>query len=252
MSQLPLSIHNPFMTQEKDYLPSEKNEALVMARNLYYGNPLYRQATLRTIGHFLTGLTPDSDSEEDMSEKEQKFQKEYFEHQMGLLSIKGREFLESLEIYGTAFCRVHRPFSRFLIHPQKSMFIPVDKVPFQNLSFSWSKFKYVLKSGDGKTYEMDFKDVPLKTVDGIAVSIVDPREIQLVHCNFSMKTSVLWDVPQSVRNSYKQTGYAAMFMINNTPRKFLEVVNTKDLLYGFAESDILMERCPTLVGFSNY
>lgn len=140
-------FNDPFMLNSNTYLPDNFETALEFALFLAVQNPVYTQATKRTVAHFLTDIQFVGKTGSTSEQNELKsFLIEDLDA-MGCLLQAGMEKF----IYGNSFMRIHYPFKRYLVDRRDGRYVQIPVEAF----------------GDEITYNCD----------DMTYSVPDPREL---------------------------------------------------------------------------
>lgn len=104
-------FNDPFLLNSNLYIPKDFYTALEFALYLAIKNPIYTQATRRTVSYFITEFAFVGDSGDS---RERSMLKEYLTDDLKLLDALQQAGMESF-IFGNSFMRINYPFNRYLI-----------------------------------------------------------------------------------------------------------------------------------------
>lgn len=247
-------FQDPFLLPSSATIPDNLDSALDFCKYLYYANPQYRRATIRTISHFVTdiefsGKTGDSRERDELDE--------FLRHQLNVFGML-LEMGEDWGAYGNAFSRIHFPFDRFLLDNRG------DKLKEYSFDmFDPSKIKYLYKDmmyevpdprtmhlaeAKRKTVKLKFIDRPSRDKSRIRLRKMDPRYVTLRHSIISGKTDVIYSFDPDFISSIKAGEW---WQANETPLVMLRAMaNDED--FCFYNGHVFHFKAPTISGVSNY
>ena len=245
---------DPFLLPSNQSMPTELNTALDFCQYLYYMNPQYRRASIRTISHFVTDIEFSGKSGDS---KERKELDTFLRHQLDIFGMM-LELGEEWAVYGNGFARIHFPTDRWLLDNRDNkyveysfdMFDPVDvKYLWQDVMYEVPDPKTMhLEQKKRKTIKLSFYDRPSKDLSRIKLRKLDPRYVTLQHSFISGRTQVIYRFePEFVGQIKKGFWWQA----NETPIPMLKALS-KDEDFCFHEGHVFHFKAPTISGISNH
>lgn len=244
---------DPFLLPSNQAIPTDINTAMDFCQYLYYMNPQYRRATIRTVSHFVTDFEFSGKSGDS---KERKELDTFLRHQLDIFGMM-LELGEEWGCYGNGFSRIHFPTDRWLIDNRDhyveysfDMFDPVD------IKYHWKEVQYEvpdpktmhLEQKKRKTIKLPFFDRPSKDLSRIKLRKLDPRQVTLQHSFISGRSQVIYRFDPEFVNQIKEGKW---WQANETPIPMLKAIS-KDEDFCFHEGHVFHFKAPTISGISNH
>lgn len=246
-------FNDPFLLPSNQSLPTELNTALDFCQYLYYMNPQYRRASIRTVSHFVTDIEFSGKSGDS---KERKEIDTFLRHQLDIFGSM-LELGEEWAAYGNGFSRIHFPTDRWLVDTRDhyveysfDMFDPVD------IKYLWQEVQYEvpdpktmhLEQKKQKRIKLPFFDRPSKDMSRIKLRKLDPRHVTLQHSFISGRTQVIYRFEDEFIAQIKKGFW---WQANETPIPMLRAIS-KDEDFCFHEGHVFHFKAPTISGVSNH
>lgn len=244
---------DPFLLPSNQSIPTDINTAMDFCQYLYYMNPQYRRATIRTVSHFVTDFEFSGKSGDTKERKELDM---FLRHQLDIFGMM-LELGEEWGCYGNGFSRIHFPTDRWLIDNRDhyieysfDMFDPVD------IKYLWKEVQYEvpdpktmhLEQKKRQTIKLPFFDRPSKDLSRIKLRKLDPRQVTLQHSFISGRTQVIYRFDPEFVNQIKS---GLWWQANETPIPMLKAIS-KDEDFCFHEGHVFHFKAPTISGISNH
>lgn len=243
---------DPFLLPSNESMPTTLDTALDYAFFLYHLNPIYMQANIRVISHFITDV--------DYVGKagDQREQEEHSELLKDALDIFGASNLIGQEhgCYGNSFARMAWPFDRFLLDERADTPRRYDLNIFgSDIKFNLKKMTYNVPdpvemakgNRQPKRIDLPFFDLKSLDVERIRIITMDPRHIHLVHSRWSHKTQILYKFDPDFIRAVKA---GILHEVNETPIEVLRAIS-KDEDFLFNMNEVFHFKAPTIAGLSN-
>ena len=241
-SETPGRYSDPFLLPSNNYMPTSLDEAFSLARMLTYRNPLYKQATLRVISHFITDIDFAGD-EGDAKERSAHYDLLMRSIQVfRALRLMGKDF----GTYGNSFWRVHFPFTRHLIDYRGGRLKTYALAPFAELGpklckYNYKDMTYTIPDPAGtgpaekrSTVTLRFRDIPDRDPRHIRVRNLDPRFIEIENAHMSGRKRFIYRFEQWFVNDVRK---GELTQVNDTPVDMLRAI-ALDQDFRFKEGEI--------------
>lgn len=246
-------FHDPFLLPSNQALPTELDSALDFCLYLYYMNPQYRRATIRTVSHFVTDIDFEGDSGD---EKERNNLYDFLTQQLDIFGMM-LELGEEWGTYGNGFSRIHFPTDRFLADNEKpGVSYSLDSYNTEDIRYLWREMKYEvpdLKSAhlpakQRKKVKLSFFDQPSKDLSRIRLRKLDPRYVTLRHSFISGRTTIIYKFDPEFLSQLKK---GMPWQANETPIPMLKAI-ANEQEFEFHEGRVYHVKAPTISGVSNF
>lgn len=247
------TFSDPFLLPSSSAMPTELQSALDFCLYLYYLNPLYRRASIRTISHFVTEL--DFVGKDGDSDEREEF-KDYLVNELDLFGAL-LEIGQEWSCYGNGFLRLHLPFDRYLLDNRGgsykeyalSMFGTDAKYDYKNMTYSVPDPATFDKPRDKRSrVSLTFIDRPSRDKSRIKLRKLDPRQIVLQHSFLSGKEQVIYRFEPEFISMIRE---GVLYQVNETPISMLKAISM-DQDFLFKEGHVFHFKAPTISGVSNY
>lgn len=253
-ANLPTRFGDPFLTPSWAAAPKDLTSLFDMCRLVWFRSPEMRQATLRTVSHFLTDIEFVGNKSGDKSE--QKELRAYLREELNLF-VHLQEMGMSYGCYGNGMGRLHTPFNRFLLVPlENGSYHELAVEQARNATYDFASVKYeidnpVPKPPGNKKWksriQVSFVDRKARDLNRIRLRTMDPSLLFLQFRDRSGDYRVAERFTPELDSSIKA---GELWSVNDTPLKILQAISAaQDFLYN--EGEVYHLKAPTLAGVSN-
>ena len=209
---------SPWVDMATQYAPRTFLDALKLCEYLYVNNATYRAASERVVAYFLTKISLQGQSDEEMA----KFKKilDSKVNAMGALKAMGCDRM----VYGNAFASIIPPFYRVLKCTEcKSTAVRIENLPYE---FRFDDLSFHARCGhcERKTRHMvhDYAD---PSPDKIRVQRWDPKRITIEFNDITGDCNYWLDIDSHMAGKITS---GDKFIINTTPWGFIQAVQRKE------------------------
>jgi len=237
---------DPFLTPSNMHVPTDLRDTLDFSLYLFYINPQYRRATIRTISHFVTAITFTGKSGDD---NERVKLKKFLEDTLdiyGVMMTMGEEW----GAVGNSFWRINYPFTRSLVDKRggKRVEYALSAFPEASVSFDLQSLKYKVPDPKdaNKTVELSFIDRKSKEYSKISLQPLMARNMTIQKSFVSGKMGYIYRFdPDFISDINK----GELYQVNETPLEMLRAVK-ENQDFKFSEDVIFHFKAPTITGIS--
>ena len=241
-SETPGRYSDPFLIPSNNYVPTSLDESFQLARMLTYRNPLYKQATLRVVSHFITDIDFAGD-EGSAQEREDHYDLLMRNVQVfRALRLMGKEW----GTHGNSFWRVHFPFTRYLVDYRQGRLKMYALAPFAELGpklckYEYKDMTYTIPDPEGSgpadqrsRVTLRFRDLPDRDASKIRVRNLDPRFIEIEHSHASGRKRFIYRFEKWLVNDIHD---GKLYQVNDMPADMLRAIS-QDQDFRFKEGEV--------------
>lgn len=221
-------FNDPFLLNSNLYIPENFETALEFALYLAIHNPVYTQAVVRTVSHFLTDIHFIGKTG---SSEEQKELRSYLMEEWDIMGCLKQALTEKF-VYGNAFLRIHYPFKRFLVDRRdgKSVWIPVEAfgedITYNNetMTYNVPDPRQLHNGAEGcPRIDLEFQDRASHDASEIRLRLLDPKRMLLSMNLISGRTEYIYRFEEFFVSDVKAG--KKIHQINETPMEMLRAIS---------------------------
>lgn len=245
-------FNDPFLLNSNLYIPRDFYTALEFALYLAIKNPIYTQATKRTVSHFITdfefvGSTGDQREKNDL--------RDYLTNGLEMLDVLQQAGMEQF-IYGNSFLRIHYPFDRYLVDRRNGRYRQISIKAFgDDIKFNLATMTYNVPDPDtlhlpaAQRQRIDLEFIDRKSHDAsrIKLRLLNPMRM-MVNMNFiSGSCEYIYRFEEFFRAAVERG--TPIHQINETPMDMLMAIK-ENQDFAFNPDTIFHFRNPFISGIS--
>lgn len=245
-------FNDPFLLNSNLFIPRDFYTALEFALYLAIKNPIYTQATKRTVSHFITdfefvGSTGDQREKNDL--------RDYLTNGLEVLDVLQQAGMEQF-IYGNAFLRIHYPFDRYLVDRRNGKYRQISIKAFgDDIKFNLATMTYNvpdpdtlhLPSTQRRRIDLEFIDRKSHDASRIKLRLLNPMRM-MVNMNFiSGSCEYIYRFEEFFRSAVERG--TPIHQINETPMDMLMAIKDNQD-FAFNPDTIFHFKNPFISGIS--
>lgn len=226
---------NPFFDLSKNYMPKSVKTMFSYCRTFYYTNDFVNNVVRKLTEYPITDII----FEDVVNKKTEQLYVNYFEqklHIKDLLISIGLDYFT----YGNCFINAHLKFKRILVDDEGSTynFEELTKIQFKN-----GKIHATFKGDDsGRKLILSIEDIPIKNVDGLKFTRINPDRIDIVHDEFTGESEYYYAIPDDLKKKVRANKVETL---KTTPKVILDAIANRKKVK-LSKTNLFHFKAPTL------
>lgn len=239
---------SPFFLDAYTFVPDTLESAMDWCKSLFYSNPLFVEATLRKVAHFMTDFEID---DPHVSDDEKEDWLKFYREGMQLMNKLLEAGLDD-GCYGNAFVYIYFPFNRVLIDRRNGNLTEwaLDQFSPDETQFNFEDLTYTVSDPRDPSRKVSFPFRDRRSMDRQRIRLrrIDPCRVVIASSHVSGDKRYIWRFEEQFTANLRK---GLLAEVNDTPRAMLMAVKeNKD--WQFKDGDVFQLARPAVAGVTNY